>query len=104
MLGARRDRIGGRETALALEPADAGGRHQPAEQDVLARTLDAAPPARVMGDVDHRREGPVDPRCSSLGPGRARGPPGQLRIETRRLGQRHRKHGAKPVDNVGREQ
>ena len=104
MLGARRDRIGRRETALALETADAGGRHQPAEQHVLAGALDAATPARVMGDVDHRREGPVDPRCGGLGACRPRRPPGQLRIETRGLGQWHRKHGAKSVNDVGREQ
>ncbi len=49
--------------SLALEAAHARRREQAAEQRVLAAALDAASPALVASDVDHRREVPVDARA-----------------------------------------
>ena len=47
----------------ALEALHASSGEQAAEQRVLAATFDAAAPALVASDVDHRREGPVDARA-----------------------------------------
>ncbi len=59
VLGTGDDPLGRAELA-ALEAADLGRRDRRAEVRILAGALDDAAPARVAGDVDHRRERPVD--------------------------------------------
>ena len=103
VLGPGDDAVGSAEP-LALEAAHLGDRHRRAEVRVLAGALDDAAPPRVAGDVDHRREGPVDadrprlPRGDRLAAGDGVGVP------RRRHRDRHRQDRPEPVDDVEREQ
>ncbi len=93
----------GRSQICALEAAHSGRSEQFAEQHVLATTFDSTSPALVAGDVDHRREGPVDSGARRLERRRGGGAAGEFRLEACDLGERHREHGAMPVDDVGGE-
>ena len=63
-----------------------------------------AAPARVAGDVDHRREGPVQARGAGLARGDAGGALGVGRVPARRHRERDREDRAVAVDHVHREQ
>src|SRR5205823_7875532 len=78
------------------------GGEQATQQDVLAAPFDTASPALVAGDVDHRREGPVDPRPGRFERGGFGGPAGEIRFEARHFGEWDRKDGAVTVDDVAR--
>src|SRR5690606_14263090 len=85
---------------IPLEAADSGIGHYRAEIRVLARALDYSTPARVAGDVDHRRERPVESvgrRLDGRNPGRLLY---RLRIPRCRLGQWNRKLRPETVDDV----
>ncbi|MCW0416700.1 hypothetical protein NB689_002454 [Xanthomonas sacchari] len=103
VLGAGGQRIG-MVDAIALEAAHAGLGETPAQQHVLAAAFHAAAPARIAGDVDHRREGPVDPDRAGFQCGGTRGALRQLRLEAGGFAQRHREHGGEAVDYIGGEQ
>lgn len=90
----------GLRVVLALEALDAGGGERGAEERILAGALDDAAPARVARDVDHRRERPVDAGRARLAGRDGRRALGVLRVPARRLGERHREHGAVAVDDV----
>ena len=102
MLGGGKHRVD-RLQILALEPAHPRRGHQLAQQHILARAFHAASPALVAGDVDHRREVPVDARRRGLVSGHPGGALGKVRIEARSLAHRHRKDRAMAVDDVGAE-
>ena len=92
-----------RENRL-LEAAHARRRHERAEIRVFARAFGDAPPARVAGDVHHRRVGPVDSRGRRFG---ARGPGRRLRyvgVERTRFGEGNREDRPEAVDHVEPEQ
>jgi hypothetical protein len=88
----------------ALKAADLGGRDGGTEEGVLAGALDDPAPARIPGDVDHRREGPVEADRAGL-PGRDRLAPLD-RLEVPGGGHRDRdgEDGAQAVDDVEAEQ
>ena len=94
----------GRADLLPLEAADLGGRDGGAEERVLARALDDAAPARIAGDVDHRRERPVDARGACLTRGDGLTAFDRLRIPRGGQRDRHRKDRAQPMDHVKAEQ
>src|SRR5271170_1658382 len=56
----------GRADIWALKAVDLCDGHRRAQVWVLARTFDDASPARIAGDVEHGREGPVDADGASL--------------------------------------
>ena len=103
MLGRGEDRIGRGERG-ALEAAHLRLGHPAAEIGILARALDDAAPARIAGNVDHRREGPVEPGSACLDGGNAGGACFDRWIPARRHRQRHREDGAIAVDHVSAEQ
>src|SRR3546814_9035925 len=80
MLGARHHRGVAGEVVALKAPHPRGG-EAAAEIGVLARSFDAAAPARIARDVDHRCEGPVDPRRRRLDRRDPRGPLGEIRSE-----------------------
>ena len=57
---------------VTLKTANHGGAQRAAEIGILAETLGDASPARIPGDVDHRRKRPVDAGCRRLDGGDAR--------------------------------
>ena len=87
----------------ALEAAHARRGEDLAEHRVLAAAFDAASPALVASDVDHRREGPVDARAGRFECGGLRRAAGELGLEARDFGQRHGEDGAVAVNDVGGE-
>ena len=93
----------GRPQVIALEALDPRRGEQPPEQHVLAAAFDAAAPALVAGDVDHRREGPVDSRAGRFERRRRRGPPREVGLEACDFGERDREDRAMAVDDVGGE-
>ena len=60
VLGARREPVGVARV-VALEAAHEAGREAAREHRGLAERLGDPAPARLLGDVDHRGEGPRDP-------------------------------------------
>ena len=102
VLGRRHERRLGRERAERgpLEAADAGLGEAAPQKRVLARALDDPPPPPVAGDVDHRRERPVDPGRGRLAGGDPGGLFGRVEVPRRRLGERDREDGPEPVDHV----
>src|SRR5205814_5390939 len=82
-----------------LETLDPRGGEQSAEKGVLAAPFDAPAPALVASDVDHRREGPVDPGARRLERRRLGGSAGKIRLETRDLGERNREDGPVAVND-----
>ena len=89
---------------VALEPADLRRGDDAAEERVLPRSLDDPAPAGVAGDVDHRRERPVDADGPCLAGGDRLTPLDRRRVPGRRHRDRHRQDGAQPVDDVEPEQ
>jgi len=71
-----------------------------AEIGILACPLQGATPARIAGDVDHRRKGPVDAGSRSLPPTPIGGLLDQLGIPARGLAERKRKIGREAMDRV----
>ena len=65
VLRPRDDTIGGAD-GRALEAAHLRRGHRSAQVGILPGALDDAAPARIAGDVDHRRERPVDAHCPCL--------------------------------------
>ncbi len=88
---------------VALEAAHPRRGEQLAEQRVLAAAFDAASPALVAGDVDHRREVPVDAGAGRFERRGLRRSAGKLGLEARDFGQRHREDRAVAVNDVGGE-
>ena len=88
---------------LALESLHPRRGEQVAEQHILARPFHRPPPALVARDVDHREEGPVDPRRRGFVRRHPRGAHRQIGIEAGGFGDRHRKDGAMAMDHVGSE-
>ena len=103
VLGPGDDAVGSAEP-LALEAPHLGDRHRRAEVRVLAGALDDAAPARVAGDVDHRREGPVDADRPRLPRGDRLAAGDGVRVPRGRHRDRHRQDRPEPVDDVEREQ
>ncbi len=89
--------------SLPWKPRTRAAANRLPEQRILAAAFDAASPALVAGDVDHRREGPVDAGAGRLERRRCGGAPRQLGLEARDFGQRHGEDGAVAVDDVGGE-
>jgi hypothetical protein len=103
VLGRGHDRVG-RGQVAALEPADLRCRERAAEERVFARALDDPAPAGVAGDVDHRREGPVEACRARLSRGDARGALRVRRVPRGGHRQRNREDRAVAVDHVHAEQ
>ena len=102
MFGAGHDRIIGGKV-VALKTAHAGGGEQPAQEHIFARPFHRAAPALIARDVDHWREGPVNPRARRLISGNARGAGGQFGLEAGDFADRRREDGAVAVNDVGGE-
>ncbi len=103
VLGARAEPVGpGR--VVALEALGRGGREPGREHGRLAERLRHPAPARFLGQVEHRREGPGDPVDDRLGGGVLGSEPDQLGVEGRRQAERDRRHGAVTVDHVAPEE
>ncbi len=103
MLGAGDDAIRG-EVILTLEPMHTSPRHRRSQVGILAGSLGDPPPARVAGNVHHRRKGPAHPGGRCL---RRRDPRGTLHrggVPATRLAQRDREDRAIAVDHVEAEQ
>ena len=88
----------------ALEAADLGLGEAGADVGVLAGALGDAAPARVAGDVEHRREGEVEAGGGGLFGGEAGGLLPERRVEGAGLGERDREDGAEAVDDVEAEE
>ena len=86
--------------SCALEAADLGLGEAGADVRVLARAFGDPAPARVAGDVEHRREGEVEAGGRGLLGGEAGGLLPERRVEGAGLGQRDREDGAEAVDDV----
>ena len=97
VLGAGQNALG---SEVALEPAHVPGGHRAAQRGVFAVGLDDAAPAGVAGDVDHRRERPLNAHRAGFASGDLLAGLGHPRIPRGGLGQRHRKDGAKAVNDV----
>ena len=86
------------------KPLDLRDRDGRAEVGVLPRALDDPAPPWIAGDVDHRRERPVDADGARLAGGHRLAPLDGLRVPGGRHGDRHRQDRAEPVDDVEAEQ
>ena len=86
--------------ALALEAAHLGLGEAGGDEGVLARSLGDPAPARVAGDVEHRREGEVDAGGGGLRGGAAGGRLPERGVEGAGLGEGDREHGAEAVQDV----
>lgn len=87
-----------------LEATDLGGGNGGSEERILAGAFDHPSPAWVAGDVDHRREGPVDPDGSSLPRRNRLTPLDGRRIPRRSHRDRDREDRPEAVDHVEPEQ
>ena len=67
---------------------------------VFSGALRDPAPARIAGDVDHRREGPVDARLRRLERRDTGTLPDDLRVPGRGLAERYRHHGLEAVNHV----
>ena len=76
-------------------------RPQPA---VLASAFHHPAPARIAGDVDHRRECPVDAAGGSFGGGNSRRTLDRFEVKAGGFGQRNREGGLVAMDHVLAEQ
>jgi hypothetical protein len=103
VFGAGRQRRGIRQRA-ALKPAHHGRGERAGQAWILTQAFGDAPPSRVSGDIDHRRERPPD----AFGRRLARRLPRRLfhefRIPGCRLRQRDREDRLVAVDYVAAEQ
>ena len=88
----------------ALEAAHLGDGHGRAEVRVFSGALDDPTPTWIAGDVDHRRERPVDAHGTRLAGGDRLAALDRLGIPRGRHRDRHRKNRAEPVDDVETEQ
>ena len=93
-----------RTQLVALEAAHLGDGHGGAEVRVFAGALDDPTPTWIAGDVDHRRERPMDADRTRLTGGDRLATLDRLGIPRRRHRDRHRKDRAQPVDDVETEQ
>ena len=103
VLGPGDDAVGSAEP-LALEATHLRDRHGRTQERVLAGALDDPAPSWVAGDVDHRREGPVDADRARLPRGDRLAAGDRVRVPRRRQRDRHRQDRPQPVDDVEREQ
>ena len=96
---ALRDGIGPGEIVLliALHPGTGHGRTQ---VGVLAAGFDDPPPARVAGNVNHRREDPCNSISAGLRRANARHCFNRRRVPACRQRQRHREGGPVAVDHI----
>ncbi len=88
----------------ALEALDLGLGEAGADVRVLAGAFGDAAPARVAGDVEHRREGEVEAGGLGLVGGEAGGFLPEGGVEGAGLGERDREDGAEAVDDVEAEE
>ena len=86
--------------ALALEAAHLGLREPGGDEGVLAGALGDPTPARVAGDIEHRREGEVDAGGGGLPGGASGGRLPERGVEGARLREGDREDGAKAVQDV----
>ncbi len=86
--------------SVALIAPRHGGTHDGRQVGILARTLGDTAPARVAGDVEHRREGPANTGRRSFDGGGAGPLLHELGIECRGLAQRNGEDGLIAVDHV----
>ena len=84
----------------SLKSAHGGSRHPAAEPRILAGPLGDASPARVAGDVHHRREHPVDAGGGRLGGGHGFDALDELLIPRAGQPEWNRKDRAEAVDRV----
>ena len=103
VLRRRGDRLRGREV-VALKAAHFGAGNLHREPWVFARAFDCSAPARVAGDVEHRRKGHREAVGRHLARGLARRALPGLAVERRGLCERHGEHGAVAVDHVEADQ
>ena len=93
MLGAGDD-MAGCADMVALKPLHLRARHGGTQIGILARAFDNAAPARIAGDVDHRREGPVDSERAGFAGSDSLVGNNSGGIKAGGVGQGHRKHRA----------
>ena len=98
MLDAGRHR-GGVQRGALIAP-DHGLGHPGVQPGVLSASFRDAAPARVPGDVQHRREGPSDPLPGRLDGRHAGSRLHEGGVEGRRQAQRDGEYGMEPVDDV----
>ncbi len=103
MLGAGRDGPGAGQV-LTLEPFDRRRCEHAGQVRVFAEALGDAPPAGIARDVDHRREGPVDPGGGGFQRRHPGAAPHQIGVEGRRQSQRNGQHRLEAVDDVAADQ
>ena len=89
-----------RSQIVALETPHPCCREQPSKQHVLATALDAPAPALISGEINHRREIPVDARAGRLERRCLGGATRQFRLEARHLAQANRKNRSMPVKYI----
>ena len=90
--------------AVALEAAHLGLGEAGGDEGVLARALGDPAPARVAGDVEHRREGEVEAGGGGLPGGEAGGLLPERGVEGAGLGEGDREDGAEAVQDVEAEE
>src|SRR5690606_38900358 len=83
-----------------LKSAYACRRDLRTKENVLAGTLDDAPPTRVARDIHHRSKGPMDPGRACLGRRYGRSSLHHRQVPTRGLAERHWKDRPVAVDHI----
>jgi hypothetical protein len=87
-----------------LESADLGHSHRRTQVRVLSRALDHPSPSWIAGNIDHRRERPVNADGAGLTRRHRLRPLYDRRVPRRRHRDRDREDRAQPVDHVEAEQ
>jgi len=90
----------GRGQVFSLKSAHAGDGHPAAEISIFTRPFGDSAPARIPGDVNHGRKGPVNARSTRLSGGDGRALFSQLGVPARSLGERNRKNGLVAMDDI----
>ena len=93
-----------RGQVVSLEAAHSGGGKACAQERVFTRALCDPAPALVAGHVHHGRVRPLDTLAGCFQRHRTGAALRELRLETGRLAQWNRKHGAHAVDDIRTEQ
>ena len=93
-----------RGQVVSLEAAHPGGGKACTQERVFTRAFRDPPPALVAGHVHHGRVRPLDTLAGCFQRHRTGVPFRELGLETGRLAQWNRKHGAHTVNDIGTEQ
>ncbi len=83
-----------------MEPPDLGLSHRGAEKGVFTGAFHHTPPARVAGNVDHGRKGPMHAAGRGFDGGGTGGAVGKVGVPGCGLRQWHGKYRAETVDHI----